>query len=827
MKLDDARWQGEWIWSAGADHPKPTSRFGGLPATDIGDTKVLFRREFSLNDLAQTARVRVASNSRHILYVNGHEVLRGPIRSSARELFHDLVDISEYLVIGVNCIAVLVRYYGFPTSWWEPTPMTGPGAAGGLVLEAQFDTGHSETVTLLTGPSWRAQIAKAWTPHRPTDEISAQIPEVIDAARFDPAWTMPGFDDSSWEPAVPDATVQFGRPPSTRPPSEPFGTPLGNPLPRPEPRRREPCAVWHVPLAGSAADSPTVLREMLVQLAGTELPDADQKTPLPAEIPSHTGWVLDLGGIVSGILSFRLTADPGVRLAVSLVEVLESFALDSANYIEYTARGDADGYDSLEFMGGRYAIVTTIGAGTLRLDEFAVVEHLRPRPTGPSFSCDDEALNRLHAVALRTVDLCSRDAYLDCPTREQRAWVADSVIHQSVDLTNNTNWSLAIRNVQLLGRARGDGLLPMVAAADFSDPGLVTIPDASLHWTRTVHNLYRYTGDEALIAGLMPTFESVLRWFLPFQGDDGLLRDVTGWVLIEWAPTEVEGAVAALNGLWGRALLDFAEIAEWLGDQSRARWARTVHTRLREGFERFWDAERGIYTDSLQNGARSRRLSEHANAAAVVGGLVPDSRRARLAEVLLDRARVVDPTMLIADYTPSMFFRQTLELRYKPNWDVEHDLVAAQPFFRYVVHDALALLGRADALPALLHDWDRMLAIGPSALREVWRGQSYAHAWSATPARDLVRYVAGISPAEPGFATVRIEPRLGPLRKLEVTAPTPHGPVHVEVEDGLLTMESPRPVYLVGLGGAVDEHPAGRTSVAWPNGDAPEGGTPR
>ena len=816
MKFDDAHWLGEWIWSAEASHPAPTSRFGGPPPAELGDTKVLFRREFSLAAPARTAQVRLVSNSRHILYVNGHEVLRGPIRSSARELFHDLVDISHHLVVGVNCIAVLVRYYGFPTSWWEPTPVIGPGATGGLVLEAEFDTGAPETVTLVTGPSWRALRGTAWTPHRPTDEISAQIPEVIDAAQLDPAWTLPGFDDSNWEPAVPDPTRQFGRVPSSRPPTDPFGIPRRNPLPRPQPRRREPHSAWRFALAGSAADAPTILREVLTQVAVHELSDTHDGASLPANVTSGTFWVLDFGGIVSGVVSFRLTGDPGIRLVVSLVEVLEPFALDSANYLEYTTRGRSDGYDSLEFVGGRYAIVTTIGAGTLRLDEFAVVEYLRPRPAGPSFSCDDEALTQLHGVALRTVDLCSRDAYMDCPTREQRAWVADSVIHQSVDLTNNSNWSLAIRNAQLLGHARSDGLLPMAAAADFSNPNLVTIPDASLHWTRTVHNLYRYTGDTDLIADLMPTFESVLRWFLPFQGDDGLLRDVTGWVLIEWAPTEVDGAVASLNGLWGRALLDFAEIAEWLEDHGRARWARAVHARLRDGFERFWDPERRVYADSIQNGTRSRRLSEHANAAAVVGGLVPESRRSRIAEVLLDRDRVVDPTMLIADYSPSMFFRQTLELRYQPNWEVEHELVAAQPFFRYIVHDALAELGRADAPPDLLQDWYPLLESGPSALREVWRGQSYAHAWSATPARDLVLHVAGISPAAPGFSTVGVTPRLGRLRRIDVTAPTPYGPIRLIVADGVLSLDSPRPVVLTRPDGEATEHDAGRVSTPWP-----------
>lgn len=832
MALSGANWRGEWIWSPDDVAPVTSSRFGGFPPLDLGDTKVLFRREFTLESSPPEASLRLVSNSRHILFVNGREIRRGPIRSGARQVFYDTVDLKDLLVAGRNCLAVLVRYYGSATASWEPTPLTGPGGAGGLVLEADIVTAagpsaERETLTIKSDSTWRVHHDIAWEQRPPLGEISAQLPEVFDANLLDPSWAKPGFDDSAWHFAEIATTTQFGRPRSSRPPTEPLGVPLPNPLPHPESHRREPQSVIYVPCDAHANDAIEVFRETLRREPSSVGLDSGARIALPARAQSGQCAVLDFGGIVSGVVSFRLTAQQGTRIAVSLLEALEESAIDSANYIEYTARGAEDSYESLEFMGGRFALVAVLGEGEARVEDFGVVEQLRPRPAGLGFHCDDEGLNRLHAVALRTVDLCSRDAYLDCPTREQRAWVGDSIIHQSVDLTNNVDWSLAIRNVQLLGHPRSDGLLPMAAAADFTACGLTTIPDASLHWTRTVHNLYRYTGDRDLVAAVMPAFESVLRWFLPFQRDDGLLHDVTGWVLIDWAPTEVDGAVASLNGLWARALMDFAEISEWLGDQGRSRWARAIHSRLREGFEQFWDPDRRLYVDSIQNNTRSRRLSEHANAAAVTGGLVPDSRRVRLAEVLLDRQRVVDASMLLTDPTPSTFFRQTLELRYQSNWNVEHELVAAQPFFRYVVHDALALLGRADALPALLHDWDRLLAIGPSALREVWRGQSYAHAWSANPARDLIRYVAGISPAEPGFATVRIEPRLGPLRSLEVTAPTPHGPVHVEVEDGLLTVESPRPVKLVGMDGAVDEHPAGRTSVAWPNGNAPAGGTPR
>ena len=101
----------------------------------------------------------------------------------------------------------------------------------------------------------------------------------------------------------------------------------------------------------------------------------------------------------------------------------------------------------------RYALVVAL-EGEPTVTDFTVIERTRRRPPGAGFECDDAGLNQLYSVAVRTVDICSRDAYMDCPTREQRAWVGDSVMHQSVDLTCNPDWSLAIHNVQLLASPR-------------------------------------------------------------------------------------------------------------------------------------------------------------------------------------------------------------------------------------------------------------------------------------------------------------------------------------------------------------------------------------
>ncbi|MEO7372422.1 MAG: alpha-L-rhamnosidase N-terminal domain-containing protein [Terrimesophilobacter sp.] len=781
-----------------------------MPPAESYDRKVLFRRQFPLTEIPAVASVRITSNSRHILFVNGHEVLRGPIRSSARRLYYDHTDIRSYVRKGNNTFAVLVRYYGFATSWWEPTPMTGAAGAGGFLLEALLDED-----TLVSDSTWRARDSSAWQRRRPDNELSPQIPEIFDARNADAGWLRADFDDSSWEFASVLTTHQLGRAPSSKTPSEPFGPLLANPLTPPLPSNRVAHSSWRMHSSTGPADALGAFASALSSLSRNDDTATSKLTALPVDIARGETLVIDLGGIVSGTVSFALAARENARVGVTLVETLAPYALDSANYLEYTARGSHDAYESLEFMGGRYALVVALEDDTTVTD-FTVIERTRPRPPGFGFHSDDASLNRLYSVAVRTVDLCSRDAYMDCPTREQRAWVGDSVIHQSVDLTCNPDWSLAIHNVQLLAAPRSDGLLPMVAAADFASRDLVTIPDATLHWTRSVHNLYRYTGDRALVSQLLPIVESALRWFELFQREDGLLHDVTGWVFIDWAPTEVDGAVASLNGLWGRALLDFAEISDWLGDSGRSAWARAAHERLSHGFERFWDPQREIYVDSLQGSERSRRLSEHANSAAVTGGLVPEARWPRIVEILLDRKRIVDAASRMPDSEPALFFRTVLALRHQPNWDVERELVAAQPFFRYVVHDAIALMGRADALTGLLHDWDAMLETGPSALREVWRGQSFAHGWSATPARDLVRYVAGISPGSPGFESVRVAPRLGGLHRLDVSAPSPHGPIRVAVADGSLSVTAPRPVSVIRPDGTAVELPSGTSVVPWP-----------
>src|SRR4030095_11391695 len=114
-----------------------------------------------------------------------------------------------------------------------------------------------------------------------------------------------------------------------------------------------------------------------------------------------------------------------------------------------------------------------------------------------------------------SVDRNSHDAYVDCPSREQRAWTCDMVVHQMVDFATHPDWRLATWNVELCASPRPDGMLPMAAAGDAEHADAAYLPDWGPDWVRARHNLWRYTGDRERVARLLPIVEGVLRWFEP------------------------------------------------------------------------------------------------------------------------------------------------------------------------------------------------------------------------------------------------------------------------------------------------------------------------
>jgi hypothetical protein len=261
-----------------------------------------------------------------------------------------------------------------------------------------------------------------------------------------------------------------------------------------------------------------------------------------------------------------------------------------------------------------------------------------------------------------------------------------------------------------------------------------------------------------------------------------------------------------MNGLYGRALRDVAEMSEWLDDHGRAARARERHAALVEGFEAFWDPERAVYVDTVLDGARLRPVSQHALAAAIVGGLAPAARHEALVAALTAEDRLVHAAFSVPD-GPSVDAPDAdvggvylVTGPPPPWWDTERQIVRAQPFFRYVVHDALVAAGRADLVVSQCRDWTVLLERASTSWSETWYSGTVSHGWSSTPTRDLVQHVLGVTPAEPGFTRARVAPMLGDLAWARGRVPSPAGMIDVDVTPELLHVRSPVPVDAVFAG---------------------------
>jgi hypothetical protein len=208
------------------------------------------------------------------------------------------------------------------------------------------------------------------------------------------------------------------------------------------------------------------------------------------------------------------------------------------------------------------------------------------------------------------------------------------------------------------------------------------------------------------------------------------------------------------------ALVEAAEIETALGDAHRASVYRERAARARAGvMARCWDEGRGLVADRPSKD----RFSQQTNVLAILSDTVPAEKQT----AVLDR--------VLAAGMPS-----AKEVEAKPG-ATQTGLTRASYYFRFYLSRALDKLGRGDDYLVELEPWREMLQLGLSTWAESPFDdvRSDCHAWSAHPNYDLLTIVAGIRPAAPGFASVRIEPHLGALSTLDASFPHERGPIAV------------------------------------------------
>ncbi|WP_141504546.1 family 78 glycoside hydrolase catalytic domain [Paenibacillus luteus] len=179
-------WKANWIWGGEIESPRNEWR--------------CFRKSFDVaphgGSADQTSKtLRISADSRYVLYINGEQVGRGPVRSWTVEQFYDVYDVGHLLIPGqTNSIAVLVLHFGVSTFYYER------GRGGLLVQLDQIGAEGTETI-LTTDATWHTAIHAG--NHTRSSRMSCQqgFTEYIDATLWDGDWASEAYDAAGWENA--------------------------------------------------------------------------------------------------------------------------------------------------------------------------------------------------------------------------------------------------------------------------------------------------------------------------------------------------------------------------------------------------------------------------------------------------------------------------------------------------------------------------------------------------------------------------------------------------------------------------------------------------
>ncbi len=777
----------QWIWRQRSLGTPLFSR-DSARVHDEENRFIYFRRSFFIDE-RYPCPLSVSADGRFKLFVNGHFVLFGPGRCSPEYQAVENVDIAPWLTEGKNVIAALVHSYGRNTSWyilpgWEQQRAFG---CGGFFLQGP-NSPEWQGPGLDTGAAWQYLEANAW--QRVSTFSSLGFSEIYDASRAPVGWDQPNFDDADWNAAE---ILQV--------PGRNFGADI---VPFPYMVSYPRKALQYISIYGQnlrtlkgaslsmKTDPVTMLEEETFYNGSAPNIEGPEKILLPEGATSvQTAMdesctiVIDFKQIISGrpgftlnapketIIDFtvsdRLNPDGTVRLSDGIP------GIDHKVVHRYICKPGLQSWRSFELMGFRYLQLTIRCAHSpLIINDISVLQSNYPLEPIGNFECADPILNRIYRAGARTVKSCMSDSYVDCPTREQRQWVGDAYIQPliSYSIFGETGLERTFL-IQAAHTQQENGLLMPVAGGDFSVDRFFNIPGFPLYWIMALDAYLRYTSRDDLMEDFFPVIQRILGWFEKYVSGKGLLENLPHWIFIDWADVDKRGAVTVCNAQYAHCLQLSADLARGLGYINLAEKYTKRALQISAAINRLlWDNERQVYADCLINGKRSRRISQHSNAAMIAFKFAPGKYRPAILNYITDPDRVrltsIGSMGTVSDGA----------------FDEEKHVVRAQPFYAHFLHRALAVEGRYRQLnDHIRRYWSAMADSDYGTFYEMWQVEpmtSFCHGFSATPSYDLSRYILGIYPDHDKKGLYIIEPHRGGLNWARGSFPTPEGAIRVD-----------------------------------------------
>jgi hypothetical protein len=372
-----------------------------------------------------------------------------------------------------------------------------------------------------------------------------------------------------------------------------------------------------------------------------------------------------------------------------------------------------------------------------------------------SLNTDNNELRKMMEVGWRTVRLCAIETYTDCPYYEQLQYLGDTRIQALVSLFNAGDDRLVRNYLTQADMSRNaEGITMGRAPSEL--PQYIT--PYALHYIYALHDYMMYGGDAEFVYDKVLGAEQILHYFGKYTLADGRVSGLPGWNFTDWCynpgwqlgvpqPAQ-DGATSILDLQLLLAYQMLGDIEKNMGNEYMTRKYADKAARLSEAIQRnYWVADKGLYA----NNADCKQFSQHAQALAILTGLVDGGAAKELARKMLD----------------------------------DKSLDYCTIYFKFYLHQAIHKVGMGDKYLDCLDIWRENLRMGMTTWGEtsdVNTTRSDCHAWGASLNIEFFRILLGIDSSAPEFKEVRIAPNLGDIKKIGGTMPHPSGLISVAYE---------------------------------------------
>lgn len=474
--------------------------------------------------------------------------------------------------------------------------------------------------------------------------------------------------------------------------------------------------------------------------------------------------------IYAGYLSARVKTSGTLKITVRCRELEEPGTEE-----HYTFRENGE-YLGLEMHSAGCLVVEAENKGTsdaiLTLDFIA--SHY-PVDTCAVTTTSDEQLNLVLRTCLHTLKYCRQSIHLDSPRHcELLACTGDYYIEALMTAFSFGDMNLAafdLRRTAELLRCRD---------------GRMFHTTYSLIWVQMLMDVYRFTGETALLRDCEDGLTLLLARFHTYLGDNDIIENPPDYMFIDWLapdginmhhPPKALGQTC-MNLYYYGALKTAAQIYDILDEAAMAQQCRERMEHLHRSIrEHLYDEERQLFFEGLNTPTREDLIGEwmprnvskryyrkHANILAAYFGFFDRRTNAELLRRILS----------------------------------DDSLGEVQPYFCHFLLEAVLRNGlREEFTLPVLEQWKAPVAECSKGLAEGFCKPTedyvfdHSHAWGGTPAYALPLALSGLEILEPGYRKIRLNPSLLGLEYAAVQIPTPFGMITVQMRS------SSEPVIMV------------------------------